>query len=396
MSKLSNICHIATGKLNSNEAIEDGKYPFFTCGQFPLKINHYEFDENAILLAGNNANGIFHLNRYNGKFNAYQRTYILTTTNNNIDYIFYALKLILTNFTKNAQGSTTKFLTKQILDSFSIKLPSQELQQKIANLLSSLDKKIELNNKINEELEQMAKLLFDYWFVQFDFPDENGKPYKSSGGKMTYNPLLKREIPDGWEVTQLENLCSLTRGVTYPKNLAKDKPDYNLIPIFRANNIDNNKFNYNSLIYVPKNLVNTNQLLKAFDIVITMSSGSLQHIGKIAQIKKDTTISYGAFCNKITPNTEYEHFVYYLLSSNNFKTYIDNMCLGTNINNLTNEHINKYNTLSPTNKILSRFNQIIKPIAVKIGINEAENQQLAELRDWLLPMLMNGQVKIEG
>jgi len=102
-------------------------------------------------------------------------------------------------------GSTLPSMTKASYNEIEIKLPKLNVQSSVAKFISTIDKKIELNNKINTDLEAMAKLIYDYWFVQFDFPDANGKPYKSSGGKMVYNEVLKCEIPDGWEV---EN-CSI-------------------------------------------------------------------------------------------------------------------------------------------------------------------------------------------
>ena len=179
MSKLTSVCSITTGKLDSNAAVKNGKYPFFTCAPEPLRIDNYAFNTTAILLAGNNAQGNFHINKYSGKFNAYQRTYVITQTKYSLDYIYYYLKLLLGNLKKRALGSNTKFLTMKILDEFNIKDISIENQQKITKLLSTLDEKIELNNKINSELEKMAKTLYEYWFVQFDFPDENKRPYKS-------------------------------------------------------------------------------------------------------------------------------------------------------------------------------------------------------------------------
>jgi type I restriction enzyme S subunit len=211
--KLTDICNITTGKLDSNAAKNGGKYPFFTCSPDPLQIDNYAFDADAILLAGNNANGNFHINRFKGKFNAYQRTYILTVKDKyDTGYAFYALKFSLNHFKKIAQGSNTKFLTTKILSSFNIMNDSPSEQKRIASVLSSLDDKIALNKKISKELESMAKTLYNYWFVQFDFPDEKGKPYKSSGGKMVYSNELKRKIPQGWEVCALCDIANITMG----------------------------------------------------------------------------------------------------------------------------------------------------------------------------------------
>ncbi len=153
--KLEELINLNTGKLDSNHAIDKGKYPFFTCAPEPLNIDSYSFDEKAILLAGNNANGIFHINYYEGKFDAYQRTYVITIKNEdilNIKYLFHALKLCLLEFRHISQGTSTKFLTKKILNNFRVNVPDIIVQNQIVEILDSIDKKIELNNKINNKI----------------------------------------------------------------------------------------------------------------------------------------------------------------------------------------------------------------------------------------------------
>ena len=122
------------------------------------------------------------------------------------EFVYYNLKTQYDNL-RNLSSGVRKNLNSNDIKSFEIFLPNLSTQKQIAKVLSDLDAKIEVNNKINADLEAMAKLIYDYWFVQFDFPDANGKPYKSSGGKMVYNEKLKREIPEGWEVKKLSK-CS--------------------------------------------------------------------------------------------------------------------------------------------------------------------------------------------
>ena len=207
MSKfLPDVADITTGKLDANAAVIGGEYPFFTCAPEPSQIDSFVFDEDAVLLAGNNAQGNFHISRYNGKFNAYQRTYVITAKDGyDIDYISYSIEIALSHLKKIAQGSQTKFLTKQILDSFIIADRDLQAQKDIVKILKPIDDKIINNNRELMILEEMVKTIYDYWFVQFDFPDANGRPYKTSGGKMVWNEELGREIPAGWEV---KPLCS--------------------------------------------------------------------------------------------------------------------------------------------------------------------------------------------
>lgn len=153
--KLSDIARFTTGKLNSNAATMKGRYPFFTCAPKPLTIDTYAYDTKAVILAGNNAEGNFHIQYYEGKFNAYQRTYIIETNDEtivDIRYLYYALKICLLHFKQISQGTATKFLTAKILNAFELPIPRIEEQQKIAFLLAEIDEKIKTNEIINNNL----------------------------------------------------------------------------------------------------------------------------------------------------------------------------------------------------------------------------------------------------
>lgn len=165
--KLGDIAKFTTGKLNSNAAQDNGKYPFFTCAPEALKIDDYAFDTEAIILAGNNADGNFHIQHFKGKFNAYQRTYVIESSDENkvyTKYLYYALKTCLLHFKQISQGSATKFLTAKILNSFELPIPEIEIQKKIAGTLGNLDKKIKTNEAINENLLQQAVAVFNKFY----------------------------------------------------------------------------------------------------------------------------------------------------------------------------------------------------------------------------------------
>lgn len=316
----------------------------------------------------------------------------------NTDYLYYFLTSdeainYLQNRAENRIGSFPQ-ITFEIIQSLNIWLPSLPTQQKIAAVLSALDDKIELNNTINAELEAMAKTLYDYWFVQFEFPNSEGKPYKSSGGAMEYNSILKREIPKGWEDGIFVDIAKLIRGVSYTKDDIKSFESSDDIKILRATNIHGNRIDLNDPVIVPSKFVKEEQLLNPFDILITMSSGSIDHIGKNGFYYFDDKASFGAFCAKVETELLNRFYVYLFMQSKVFTITIKNECLGTNINNLNGSMVNNFKVLKPTDEILIRFNKIIAPIFEKIAINSKQNQELAQLRDWLLPMLMNGQVKV--
>ena len=391
---VGDVCNITTGSLDSNAFVENGKYPFYTCAKEPTNIDTYAFDDDVVLVAGNNAQGNFHVNRFKGKFNAYQRTYILTSKGEkSIDYIYYLLSLALKLLKDKSQGSQTKFLTIGILKE--IHVPNLANSQIVAKVLSDLDTKIELNNRINRELEAMAKTLYDYWFVQFDFPNEQGKPYKSSGGKMVYNAELKREIPEGWENGTLGDISDLVRGVTYDASDIKEENDYDVIPILRATNISGNVIDLDNMVFVPKQNVSANQVLNKFDILITMSSGSKDHIGKNGFFYFDKEVAFGAFCAKIVAKDKYRFYVYSYTQSDFMFSTIKNECLGTNINNLNGSLVKGFKIVIPPVDLVEKFNNEVLSIYEMIGNNHKQNQQLSELCDWLLPMLMNGQVMVK-
>lgn len=322
---------------------------------------------------------------------------------NNRKYIYYLLKS--KDFAKLCDSSVVPSLNRNFV--YPIKTlfeENKDKQQKIATVLSSLDDKIALNRRMNAKLEQMAKRLYDHWFVQFDFPfdfaqgkpNADGKPYKASGGKMVWNETLKREIPDGWEVKKVNDISTSYRGVGYTADDEKSAEDNDVVLILRGNNISNNHIVYDgNTVYLDKSFVSEEQKIHKYDFVMTMSSGSKEHVGKSAMFLFDSPHSYGAFCNKITPAKDCQFFLENYLHSEYFKKYIQITCSGTGINNLTNEHFDKAFFSFPNNEVLESFNQKINPIYEQIGVLEKENLRLTALRDRLLPLLMNGQVEVK-
>ena len=314
----------------------------------------------------------------------------------NIDYLYYFLKsdLFQKTIKYNNIGAVQKALTIDFLKTVKITLPSLDDQRKLVSVLKSIDKKIQTNNQINQELEAMAKTLYDYWFVQFDFPDQNGNPYKSSGGKMVYNLELKREIPEGWGVEKLGELIELERGVTYAKSDIVEKTTKDAIGVLRATNITGNVMDLNDLVYLTKDKINNKQIIKQNETLIVMSSGSKEHLGKNAINYYEEVIGFGAFCSKIVPQ-KYSAFINTFLQSSEFKGYLLKQSMGTNINNLTNSDILDCRIILPKEEILDKFENMVEKNIKLISNNYIQNQELTHLRDWLLPMLMNGQVKVE-
>ncbi len=386
---LNDACFITTGKLDSNAVVEGGEYPFYTCAAEPTTIDYYDYDDSVVLIAGNNAQGNFHVNRFTGKFNAYQRTYILTKKEgHDLDYVYYALKLELKRLKEKSQGSQTKFLTMPILNNIHLGSRNFFEQQKIANILSSLDSKIELNNKINKELESMAKTLYDYWFVQFDFPDVNEKPYKSSGGKMVYNQELKRESPEGWEVCRLDKIeDNIITGKTPPKvNPEYFDGDIPFITIgdFRGNmHISSTE---ETLTKLGADYQNTKYVNKgALCVSCIASPGLIGFATKLSQTNQQI--------NSIECKKEENSFYLYFALNDFFNA--SKAKTGNTFPNMNKGDFADIKLIKPNEQVLLSFSKKIKSSIEQIYINSEQNQELAKLRDWLLPMLMNGQVRVK-
>ena len=222
---MGEVATFKTGKLDSNAAVENGAYPFFTCSRESFRTNTYSFDDEVVLLAGNNANGIYPLKYFKGKFDAYQRTYVIRPidrTKLDTRFLYFALRPQLDHLRSVSTGSATKFLTMGLLSNLELPLPSLPTQRKIAGILSAYDDLIENNLRRIKILEEMAQSLYREWFVHFRFPGhESVKLVDSALG----------QIPKGWEVKPLFDVATVKYGKMMPtKNLIVD----GLYPVYGA------------------------------------------------------------------------------------------------------------------------------------------------------------------
>ena len=270
-------------------------------------------------------------------------------------------------------------------------------EESIGTFFLNLDQKIRLNEQINQNLEAMAKQLYDYWFVQFDFPDENGRPYKSSGGKMVWNEKLKREIPKSWKVLSVNDISQSFRGVSYTKgDLTNENQG---VLVLRGNNIQDNKLIYDSNVaYIPQSFVSIEQKICKGDIIMTMSSGSKEHIGKCVLFHHNACETYGAFLTKFSPHphSHCSFILYNVFNSAYFKAKIKSIASGTGINNLTNQTFDNIYIALPPMEILKEFDELQNEIFSEVGVLQQDTWHLTKQRDELLPLLMNGQVSVNS
>ena len=286
------------------------------------------------------------------------------------EYVYYFLKTQY-NQLRNLSSGVRKNLNSNDIKNFEIRLPKNLIQQtKIAKVLSDLDAKIELNNKINAKLEATAKLIYDYWFVQFDFPDANGKPYKSSGGKMVYNEELKRDIPVGWEVKELGEVANLKAGGDKPKVFSKYKTADCSIPIYSNGIINDGLYGFTN----KPNIIQKSITISARG---TIGYCVLRNEPFVPIIRLITITPLVEGCAKYL--FEYIKFIVFKKS-------------GSVQQQLTVPQVSYFNIIYPPQEVLNKFELVTSKYLSQIELLKKENQKLEELRDWLLPMLMNGQV----
>ncbi|MCY7024483.1 restriction endonuclease subunit S [Streptococcus sanguinis] len=280
-----------------------------------------------------------------------------------------------------SNGSTRGNINAKTFAECPIILPSREQQDYLVRVLSSFEEKIQINNQINQELEAMAKTLYDYWFVQFDFPDQNGKPYKSSGGKMVYHPELKREIPEGWGVEKLSKIANITMGQS-PKGSSYNEVGEGLL-FFQGSTDFGWRFPM-----ARQYTTEPSRMAEEDDILLSVRApvGTLN----IADTRCCIGRGLAAINSKIGANS----YIFNVMQD--FKKLFDlRNSVGTTFGSITKDDLYNLKIIYPPNELLMNFDQLVKSFDREIKNRSRQNQEFTQLRDWLLPMLMNGQVKVE-
>lgn len=284
-------------------------------------------------------------------------------------------------------GATVDRIALNEMPDFGVRIPGIEEQKKVAGLLKNIDAKIDCNNRLNAELEEMAKTLYDYWFVQFDFPDANGKPYKSSGGKMVYNATLKREIPEGWHDSNVLAVADLLGGGTPTKK----KPEFwgGDIPFFTPTDADGTIFKFSTADSITDDgLKGSSTKLFSKHTVFITARGS---VGKLVLAGVDMAMNQSCYALRAKPEISYV-FLFFLAKE--LIHHLQVKSSGSVFDSIVSNDIELTNLAIPKCEVIQKFSVVVEPVFEKIAINTKENQQLAQLRDWLLPLLMNGQVTV--
>ena len=288
----------------------------------------------------------------------------------------------------HAVGTNMPNLNTDILSDVPIAYPTLKEQRKIAKVLNCIEERIILNEKINDNLEQQLTTLYDYWFTQFDFPNENGKPYQSSGGKMVMNNCLKKKIPNGWNVESVysNQLSSIIKpGV--------DKFDTKTY--FATADIKGTSLSSGTLIDYESRENRANMQPNVNSVWFAKMKNSIKHLylnEEMLPIISSSILSTG-FCGLQCSDVSFEYMASYI-SNTYFETHKDMLAHGATQEAVNNDDLAGIHIVIPDDKTLQNYHRITHPIYSQISKNICENQELVKIRDWLLPMLMNGQATI--
>lgn len=373
--KLGDIATFQTGKLNSNAAVSNGQYPFFTCSPITLSIDTWAFDKEAIILAGNNAEGNFSIKYYKGKFNAYQRTYIIEAMQGVCDtkFLYYSLKIFLKHFKRLSQGTSTKFLTAVILRSIEISLPPLAEQKRIADILSAIDDKIELNRRINANLEQQAQALYKSWFV------DNKK--------------------DDWKEVPLSEVADFVGGYSYKGN---ELVESSMTAMATIKNFERKGgFKVDGF----KDIVTSNKLkaehhANLFDILVahtdlTQNADVIGNAEMLLTFDKYSDIIFSMDLVKVLPKQTfpYKYLLAALLKNPHFKKHCMGYVNGTTVLHMSKKALPEYIVNLPSIEEIQSMDNAFKAYYLKMAEILQENNSLSTLRDTLLPKLMSGEIK---
>lgn len=377
-------------------------YPYYGAQGIIDYVENYIFDGEYILIAedGNNLKSLQQniATWVEGKFWVNNHAHILGEKKGyNLRYIYYLLSIL--DLRGYITGSAQPKLNQENLASIQLQLPNINRQNKVAQILSCIDNKIAINNKINSELETMGKVIYDYWFLQFEFPNEEGIPYKSSGGKMVWNEELKREIPVGWKVKKIGETFSSNRGISYNSKKLGEKgvPMINLASFkpgggYKIEGIKKFTGDYDE-----------DKCLKAYDLVMcntqqTAIDYSKDIIGNAFLIpdifESDIVSSHHVTTIKVK-NENIKYYLCSLFNTKHFHRYIAGFTNGTNILGLLFNGVENYKCEIPDERTLERYSIFCRDIEKRKSQIIKENQELTSLRDFLLPLLMNGQVSFK-
>ena len=382
--KLSQLLEIKNGK--DHKELPNGDYPVFGSGGVMRYVNEYLYDKASILLPRKGS--LNNIQYCDVPFWTVDTLYY-TEVNEKIACPYYLYNyLCLLDLSGLDTGTGVPSMTFDSYYNIKVLIPEIEEQKRVASVLQNLDHKIALNRQINDNLEAMAKQLYDYWFVQFDFPNEEGKPYKSSGGTMVYNEKLKREIPQGWHCYELNKWLEIKSGFAFKSETYISKGKFKVVTI---KNVQDHHLDTSSCDYVyeiPQGMKEWCSL-SVNDRLISLTG----NCGRLC-IVTENDLLLNQRVGLLACNDEYIDYAYLLLSSEEYQTLSNNLAKGAAQANLSPVDLCKNIAVLPKLDVLEKFNRQIKPIVASYIQNEIQIAELTKQRDELLLLLMNGQATV--
>ena len=289
---------------------------------------------------------------------------------------------------KLAIGCSQRTVTLDTLRNIEVNLPDKDIQDKMVGILSLIDEKIDINNNVNDNLEQQAKFIYDYWFTQFDFPDENGKPYCSSGGKMVWNEQLKRNIPENWKVQSVISNCL--------SSIIKPGIEiFNTKTYLATADVKGTSISTGTTVDYDGRESRANMQPSINSVWFAKMKNSIKHLylNKEMQPIISSSILSTGFCGLQCNEISFEYIASYV-SNAYFEIHKDMLAHGATQEAVNNDDLAGVHIIIPEDTVLRAYHETTQAIYAQISKNVCENQELVKLRDWLLPMLMNGQATI--
>lgn len=285
-----------------------------------------------------------------------------------------------------ASGTRQRNISPDDVYDVTVFIPNIEKQRKIGKILYDLERKINLNNKINDNLQCQIKLMYDYWFTQFDFPDENGNPYRSSGGAMVWNEQLKRDIPIYWCASSVSLVYEILSGFPFSSEFYVPNGKYKLLTIKNVQDTGINLNVDNCVDQIPSKMPDY-CMLKPLDILMSLTG----NVGRIGIFYSNNCLLNQRVALVRSINQEMNGYVYFLLKSDLMRKQLETIANGSSQQNLSPIEAEKI--IIPYNPELAiKYSKYANKSLNIIANNLAENERLTQLRDCILPMLMNGQV----
>ena len=399
---LEGLVNFKTGKLNSNAAKPDGMFPFFTCSQETFRTDTWSFDGEYVLLAGNNAAGIYPLKYFNGKFDAYQRTYAINSIDENVlvtRYVYYALRLQLELMKSISTGVATKFLTLSLLNRTQIPIPHLPTQQKITAILSAYDDLIENNLRRIKLLEEMAQNLYREWFVKFRFPacaDLSAVPDTAQAGASAGRPGHQHarfidsplgRIPEGWEVVAFTEIADVLSGGT-PKTTVQEFWGGS-IPFFGPKDAPESFYVTNTEKAITEiGLSKCNSKLYPKDTVFITARGT---VGKVVMSSMGMAMNQSCYALR---GKQGINQLYLFLATREQVEYLKKNTGGATFDTIVVDTFRRMLVPKPGNEVIVRFSQLIQPGMELIVNILKKNTTLRRTRDLLLPKLISGEVDV--